>query len=106
MKPVPNLIIFRYPDDEDGDPVFAECQIMEGKLVEDTLKGFTVPPGDSYRDLHTDQIVFAIKDGDGSTFITSFSIRNDELQIPETMWKMAPSDINKMLPTLLEECSL
>ena len=97
---VPDLIIFRYEDDHD-QPVFMECKIRDGKLVEESLRAFTVLEGDPYRDLGTDQIMFAKADGDGSISISSFSIRHH--LGPQLIWRMMPSEINAMLPTLLAD---
>ena len=100
---IPNLIIFRYEDDNPGDePFFGECKLSDGQLVVESLRGFTVLEGDSYRDLKTDQIVLAKGDGEGSVIISTFTIRHD--LGPQVICRMDPSDINAMLPTLIEQC--
>jgi len=75
MKPVPDLIVFRLPDDADGNKQFLQAPILaDGHLGEDA-ECFTALDGDSYNMLGFHELVLAQRQGDaGSLELTRVEI--------------------------------
>lgn len=115
MSTVPNIVIFRLPletaaefqDDfpagyGDAPPAFVQLSIVEGQIVPESSMIFTVAHGDSYRNLKTDQLVFAYLEGEQSTQICSFSVADNDGN-PVDVLAVGVSALNQMLPQFLHE---
>lgn len=100
----PDLIIFKLDElTEDGDQAFCQVSVLDGKVVNDSVKVFAVLPGDDYLQLRFDQVVFAESNEVGSTELARFSIMNNETEEPTKIYEMGAIEMNKILPTLVSE---
>ena len=97
----PNAIIFRLPDDEDGEKMFAEVIIENGKLSEQ-VQPFNVDEDDSLNDLEFCTLVLAVKeDEDTSMEIAAFDITDQTTGLETEVW-MIMGELDNILPGLVE----
>lgn len=97
----PNIIIFRLPDNDDGDKIFVEVTILaEGSLSDDAIT-FTVHDQDSFNDLSFSHLVLAKKDEDelGAIELAVFEITGEDGE-PAVLYDVMGS-IDAIVPGLV-----
>jgi len=100
--PQPNAIIFRLPDDDEGNIVFAEVPISpEGKLAEEA-QAFGVDDEDSFNDMDFTVLVLARRESeDESIELASFDILDPVTGEPVEVFQIIES-LDLVVPDLIE----
>lgn len=100
--PQPNSIIFRLPDDSDGNKIFAEVSILDDGSLSDDAQAFGVDEDDSFNTLSFADLVLAVKESEDSTMsLAACQIQNDATGEPSLLYEILPT-VEQLLPGLVE----
>lgn len=99
--PQPNAIIFRLPDDDDGDKLFAEVTITADGMLDEMAQAFSVGEDDTFNQLDFSTIVLAVKETEDSSIeIAAFDIMDQVTGEPAEVWAIMES-LDMIVPGLI-----
>ena len=99
--PQPNSIVFRLPDDDEDNPVFAEVMLnADGTLCEDA-ESFGVDIDDGFNDMEFSTIVLTRRESDDDTIeLGSFDITDKLTGEPAVIFENMDL-LNAIIPSLI-----
>lgn len=108
MEPIemkqPNAIVFRLPDDDEGNKVFAEVMLKPDGTLEPEAQAFGVDNEDAFNELEYSTVVLVLKESEETSLeVASFDIL-DKGSVggePVQVWQIL-GELDGVVPGLIE----
>jgi hypothetical protein len=98
----PNAIIFRLPDDDEGNAIFAEVAIKADGTLDEGFQAFGVDDDDSFNDMEFSTLVLVLKEDENSSIeLAAFDIADHVTGDPAILFE-AMDNLDPLVPTLIE----